>query len=158
MPAPSELNLLRSIKTGKGLIKLIRNLAANRKASKLVIKPKRAKLSKKQRETVLSKTDSRCHICGIELVLNSFQADHVKSHIMGGDHNENNYLPSCSNCNNYRWHYTPEEILIILKLGVWAKTKAVSDPEFGLQLANSFVKYEMGVRKRKVTRQKLKPI
>lgn len=153
MPAPSELKLLRSIKTGKGLIKLIRNLAANRKASKLAVKPKRAALSKKQRETILNKTDRRCHICGIELDIISFQADHVKSHSMGGDHNENNYLPSCSTCNNYRWHYTPEEILIILKLGVWAKTKAISESEFGLQLANSFVKYEMGVRKRRNARQ-----
>lgn len=39
---------------------------------------------------------------------------------------------------------------VILKLGVWAKTKIVNDPVFGREMANRFVKHEMGVRKRRV--------
>jgi 5-methylcytosine-specific restriction endonuclease McrA len=152
MSAPPELKLLRSIKTGKGLIKLVNNLKHNRRINK-VNGVKRSALTKKQRVTVLAKTDGHCHICGIKLE-SEWQADHVKSHSAGGVHAENNYLPSCFTCNNYRWHYTPEEILIILKLGVWAKTKVTNDPEFGLQIANSFVKYELGVRKRRRTKQK----
>lgn len=148
MSAPIELKLLGSIKTGKGLIKLITNLKKSRKENKISNK-KRLSLSKKQRELIMEKTDRRCHICGIELDINNFQADHVISHSAGGMHLENNYLPSCSTCNNYRWHYSSEEIQIILKLGVWAKTKITNDPVLGVEMANEFVKYEMSVRKRK---------
>lgn len=73
----------------------------------------------------------------------------MQSHSSGGNHAENNYLPSCFTCNNYRWHYSSEEIQIILKLGVWLKTKITSDAEAGKELANQFVKHEMCVRKRK---------
>ena len=152
MKTSTDPKLLRSIKTGKGLIKLINNLKLNRRKEK-VKNRKRSSLSKKQRELILSKTDARCHICGTKLDSTNFQADHVQSHSAGGNHAENNYLPSCFTCNNYRWHYSSEEIQIILKLGVWAKTKITNDPTFGLEIANSFVKYEMGVRKRRKTKK-----
>jgi hypothetical protein len=148
-----ELKFLRSIKTGKGLIKLIVNLKKNRRDNKIT-GVKRSSLSQAQRQIILAKTNSHCHICGIEINNGEFQADHVKPHSSGGVHSENNYLPACSLCNNYRWHYSPEEIQIILKLGVWAKTKIVNDPVLGLEIANSFVKYEMGVRKRRAARNK----
>jgi hypothetical protein len=146
-----ELKFLRSIKTGKGLIKLIVNLKTNRRNNKSK-GIKRSALSPAQRQVILDKTNSHCHICGIEIMNGEFQADHVKPHSSGGLHAENNYLPSCSLCNNYRWHYSPEEIQIILKVGVWAKTKMVNDPVLGLEMANSFVEYEMGVRKRRAVR------
>jgi hypothetical protein len=148
----TELQYLRTIKTGKGLIKLITNLKLFRRANK-VAGVKRSVLNSKKRELILAKTDSRCHICGIAVTISDFEADHVKSHSAGGIHSENNYLASCRTCNNYRWHYSSEEIQIILKLGVWAKTKITSDPVFGLEIANSFVKYEMGVRNRRKARQ-----
>ena len=53
MSAPAELKLLRSIKTGKGLQKLIVSLKSNRKESK-VKDVKRKALTKKQREAVLA--------------------------------------------------------------------------------------------------------
>jgi len=149
------LKLLRTIKTGKGLIKLITNLKLIRRRDK-VKGVKRSNLTKRQREIILAKTNSHCHICGIQVSLDAFQADHVKSHCMGGEHTENNYLPSCFTCNNYRWHYSSEEIQIILKLGVWVKTKIMNDPELGLTMANEFVKYEMGVRRKRMARQQLK--
>ena len=51
MPAPKELELLRSVKTGKGLIKLVINLRNKRRENK-VKDAKRLALSKKQRESV----------------------------------------------------------------------------------------------------------
>lgn len=148
----SELKLLRTIKTGKGLIKLLTSLKIIRRREK-VKDIKRSGFTKNQRELILAKTDSHCHICGIELSIDNFQADHVKPHSAGGNHAENNYLASCATCNNYRWHYSSEEIQVILKLGVWVKTKIVNDPVLGLEIANEFVKYEMGVRKRRKARQ-----
>jgi hypothetical protein len=77
---------------------------------------------------------------------------------MGGEHAEDNYLPSCTTCNNYRWHYSPEEIQIVLKPGVWAKTKIINDADPGTIMANEFVTYEMGVRrKRKAGQVKSQP-
>jgi len=152
MSAPKELKFFSSVKTGKGLAKLINNLREHRRKIN-VSKKKRSSLSKKQRKAVLDKTDARCHICGVELKINNFQADHVKSHHSGGTHAESNYLPSCFTCNNYRWHYTSEELQIILRLGVWAKTKIMNDPIYGLDLANKFIKHETGVRNRRKTKQ-----
>lgn len=148
MSAPKELNFLRSIKTGKGLIKLILNLRANRRQNK-VTGAIRATLSRSKRVVVLAKTDGRCHVCGIELELNNFHADHVKSHITGGVHAENNYLASCATCNNLRWHYSAEEIQVIMKLGRWLKTKLLDETEISLLLANQFVKHDLELRRRR---------
>ena len=153
MREKSELQFLRTIKTGKGLIKLVQNLKKiRRKAS--VKGRKRSSLTQAQRETILAKTNSRCHVCGIDISLNGFHADHVKTHSSGGEHKENNYLPSCQTCNSYRWHFASEELQIILKLGVWAKGKLLEDSEIGLQIANEFVKHEMIVRKRRLAKHK----
>ena len=102
--------------------KKLKQLHLQRRNGKLK-NPRTAKLSKKQRQEVLNKTNSKCHICGIDLLIDNFQADHVKSHVSGGSSMVDNYLPSCGTCNNYRWHYLPEEIQWILKIGVWAKTQ-----------------------------------
>ena len=144
-----EIKFLKSIKAGVGLIKLINNLKKHRKAAKLK-GLKRSSLSKKTREAIFLKTDGLCHICGIELDLQNFQADHVKAHVMGGSNTESNYLPSCPTCNNYRRHFTPEEMTLILKLGVWTKTKIVTDSVIGKEMAKQFVKHDMKVRKRRL--------
>ena len=148
MSAPKELKLLKSVKTGKGLIKLINSLKSLRKVNK-VQGVKRKALTKGQRALVLAKTNYRCHVCGIEVDITDFHADHVISHISGGDHNENNYLPSCSTCNNLRWHYSSEEIQVIMKLGRWLKSKITNEDEEGLLLANQFVKHDMALRKKR---------
>jgi hypothetical protein len=146
MGAPKELKRLKSIKTGKGLIKLITSLWSQRVVNKIGDVPRRA-LTKKQRSVILAKTDGRCHVCGIELEAKNFHADHIKSHISGGQHSENNYLPSCGTCNNLRWHYSSEEIQVIMKLGRWLKSKIVNDEEEGLLLTKEFIKYDMALRK-----------
>ncbi len=144
----SELKYLKTIKTGKGLIKLIISLRTHRRKNKDK-NNKRKALTKTQRDTILAKTDGRCHVCGIEIEKGDFHADHVKSHITGGIHTENNYLPACATCNNLRWHYSPEEIQVIMKLGRWLKTKLLEETEESVLLANQFVKHDMQLRKRR---------
>jgi hypothetical protein len=149
----SELQFLSTIKTGNDLIKLVHTLRENRweenekrkKAKKIM---KRQSLTKAQRQRILEKTDSRCHVCGIELGINDFHADHVKIYMLGGEHKENNYLPCCKACNRYRWHFSPGELQIIIKLGVWVKGRMIRNLELGLLIADGFVKHEMNVRKR----------
>ena len=155
MRKKSELQFLRTIKTGKGLVKLVHSLRKIRwKANASFKGKKRSALTKTQRKLILEKTNKRCHVCGTEIDLKGFHADHVKTHSSGGEHNENNYLPSCQTCNSYRWHFASEELQIILKLGVWTKGQMLRDTELGLQIANDFVKHEMTVRKRRKPRVK----
>ena len=120
------------------LQKQIEKLHKKRKASKVPSK-RIGRLTEKERLQVLAKTDSKCHICGQKLSLTKFQADHVVSHVRGGIHSVDNYLPSCFICNNYRWHYLPEELQLILKIGVWAKTEIEKKSTIGISMASKFV-------------------
>lgn len=151
MKQNSKLTFLRSVKTGKGLIKLVHTLRESRRSASL--SEPRFRLTKKQRERILAKTNSRCHVCGVDVKMGEFHADHVKTHISGGAHEENNYLPSCQTCNSYRWHFSPEELQIILKLGVWAKGQMLRETLMGVEIANAFMKNEMGNRKRKAMKK-----
>jgi len=90
---------------------------------------------------VLSKTGGRCHVCGGKLD-RGWQADHVKSHTRGGTHAEDNYLPAHALCNNYRWHYLPEEFQYIMKIGVWARTQMERGTPIGNEMIERFVAYE----------------
>lgn len=139
----------KEISYGDEIKELLIELKRKRKREK-IIKRKRIRLTKKERLIILSKTDSRCHICGTKLTINKFQADHVIAHSTGGEHNINNFLPACSLCNNYRWHYSSEEIQLILKLGVWARARIITDKDLGREIAIRFVKHESKTTKRRV--------
>ncbi len=145
----------KEINSGDKIKELLIELKRNRKGEK-IIKRKRIQLTKKERLLILSKTDSRCHICGTKLATNKFQADHISAHSTGGEHNINNFLPACSVCNNYRWHYSAEEIQIILKLGVWARTKIITEKVLGREIAIRFVKHELETSKRRVVKGELR--
>ncbi len=119
----------------------IKKLHMKRKASKKPTK-RVGRLTKNERLHILAKTDNKCHICGQDISLTEFQADHVVSHIRGGIHRVDNYLPSCFICNNYRWHYLPEELQLILKIGVWAKTEIERESAIGISMASKFVAKE----------------
>lgn len=119
----------------------IKNLHMERKTGKMASK-RVSRLTKNERLIILSKTDNKCHICGQELSIKEFQADHVVSHVRGGNHRVDNYLPACFICNNYRWHYLPEELQLILKIGVWAKTEIERKSAIGISIATSFVSKE----------------
>jgi 5-methylcytosine-specific restriction endonuclease McrA len=98
----------------------------------------RALLSAAERQSILSKTLGRCHICGGNIEGSSWQADHVMAHSAGGQHEIDNYLPAHSVCNNYRWDYLPEEFQYILKLGVWARTQIERGSNIGGKIASVF--------------------
>lgn len=124
------------------LQKEIHKLHVRRKNRKKPSK-RNSRLTKDERLTVFNKTNGCCHVCGKKLLLNDFQTDHVVSHISGGSHDVNNYLPACFICNNYRWHYGPEELQFILKICVWAKSEIVNWTTLGSQIASKYVKKEI---------------
>ena len=103
---------------------------------------RKGRLTNKDRIIIYSKTDGRCHVCGLKISLDEFQADHVFSHVHGGSHKVDNYLPACFICNNYRWHYLPEELQLILKIGVYAKTEIENGTTLGNLMAKKYVAKE----------------
>lgn len=113
----------------------------------------RVSLTTAARQRILDKTDSRCHICGCDLDMSSFEADHVKNHMSGGSNAEENFLPCCKTCNNYRWHYSAEELQWILKIGVWARKEILDRSKTGNEMATEFTKKEAArERRRRVPR------
>ena len=106
-------------------------------------------LTKKDRYLIWDKTDGHCHICGREVDKDGYEADHVKNHSGGGSDLAENFLAACRTCNNYRWHYSPEEIQWILKLGVWAKTQIDHNNGIGKKIAEGFIKYEVSRENRR---------
>jgi hypothetical protein len=138
------------------LARRLYDLHMERKGLKQKI-PRKTSLTKNQRIKILEKTGFKCHICGIKIIDNKFQADHVESHCRGGLGIEDNFLPSCNTCNNYRWHYLPEEIHWVLKLGVFAKTQIEKKATLGKHFAESFINYEIRSKKSHQSR-KLKSV
>ena len=130
------------------LSRVLKQLKKNRESAK--VKTKRSySLDKMERIAIWQKTDGNCHICGMQVDENEFEADHVKNHSSGGNNEIDNFLAACKTCNNYRWHYSPEEVQWILKIGVWAKTKIDLFDSVGKFIAKSFVKKEIEREKRR---------
>lgn len=129
------------MQTAKQLSRRLAYLHQKRKAGKQQ-HARTGRLTPAQRLAVLQKTSKRCHVCGGKLTADNFHADHVVPHVAGGKHSVDNYLPACATCNNYRWHYLPEEIQWVMKLGVFAKTQIEKETMLGVALAESFMKYE----------------
>lgn len=77
-----EINQLRPIKVGIGLIELNKNLRKDSWLNKAP-KQKRSVFTKIQREQILEKTDAHCNICGIKLDLKGIHANFVKHHTIG---------------------------------------------------------------------------
>ena len=114
---------------------------------------RRLRLSATARSQILESTDSRCHICGGEIGPGErWTADHVLPHARGGGTGVENHLPSHGLCNNYRWHYSPEELQWILKLGVWTRTQIEKRDPLAMQLAERFVSHERKRNSRRVPR------
>lgn len=122
----------------------LHNLRQDRRKRKFALRAqglKRRALTPKERQTVLSKTGGRCHICGGHVGVD-WVADHVFAHAQGGEHIVDNYLPAHGICNNYRWFYGTEEFQWILKLGVWFRTKIENEHPLALGLAEKFIRHE----------------
>ena len=107
------------------------------------------RLTKRERKIILGKTDGKCHVCGRDVSIEKFEADHVKSHSSGGTSVTNNFLPACRTCNNYRWNYLSDEFQWILKLGVWARTEIANDSKLGNAMAGTFIGREKIREKRR---------
>ena len=76
----------------------------------------------------------------------------MTSHALGGEHAEDNYLAAHELCNNYRWHYLPDEFQLIMKLGVWARTQVEKGTPLGMEIAERFVTYERSRERRRLIR------
>jgi 5-methylcytosine-specific restriction endonuclease McrA len=103
---------------------------------------RRPALTPAERSKVLEATGGRCHICGGSITSKDWEADHVLARSAGGAHSPNNYLPSHSLCNNYRWHYESDEFQWILKLGVWARTQIEKETSLGQVVGRAFCEHE----------------
>jgi hypothetical protein len=119
------------------------------KAASRSLDRKRSALSSEERDAVLRKTDSRCHVCG-GLIEGPWQADHVLAHSGRGAHSVDNYLPAHRTCNNYRWDYLPDEFQEILRMGVWLRTQVETQTPVGRSAGESFIDHE----KRRLGRRK----
>jgi 5-methylcytosine-specific restriction endonuclease McrA len=124
-------------------LRALRALRMEQKISVRATGIKRRSLRPSQRDAVLTKTGSRCHICGGKIEgKEEWSADHVFAHSQGGQHVLDNYLPAHNLCNTYRWFYGAEEFQWILKLGVWLRTLIERENPLSMTLCNNFVKYE----------------
>jgi 5-methylcytosine-specific restriction endonuclease McrA len=132
------MNELPYIDTPTDFQQELKRVALLRKNGKL--KERRLyRLTKEERKIIHAKTGGKCHVCGQEVSVDKFEADHVKSYSSGGTSVTDNFLPACRTCNNYRWHYLPDEFKWILKLGVWARTEIAKETEIGKQMVSVFV-------------------
>jgi len=110
----------------------------------------RQSLSHGERDQIFVKTAGRCHICGGPID-GAWEADHVFSHSLGGQHQADNYLPAHPICNNYRWFYSTEEFQWILKLGVWLRTQIERETALGRLAAKASCAYDRSRARRRVT-------
>ncbi|MGI9101226.1 MAG: HNH endonuclease [Terriglobales bacterium] len=147
------MNARDSFKSDLEFVRRLRSLRADRRELKSAKRPARALLTLSERRRIFAKTDGRCHICGGEIT-GRWQADHVFSHALGGQHSLDNYLPAHDICNNYRWFYGSEEFQWILKLGVWLRTQIENETAVGNKAAQAFCAHERirSIRCRKAKR------
>ena len=139
--------------TSEEFAERLRVLREIRRKQKLALRDKviRQPLSKAERLAIFEKTGGRCHICG-GVIDGDWEADHVFSHSLGGQHSVDNYLPAHAICNNYRWFYGTEEFQWILKLGVWLRTQIEKQTTVGRIAAEQFCAHDRIRANRRVKR------
>lgn len=119
----------------------LRKNRAQLKVKQMNSKDRRLVLSRLKKDSILAKTNFRCHICGGPIE-DKWEADHVLARSGGGKNLIDNYLPAHRLCNNYRWDYLPEEFQEILKLGVWLRTQIERQSPIGRVAADKFIQNE----------------
>lgn len=60
------------------------------------------------RLAIFNKCNGHCAYCGCEITVKKFQVDHLWPKYGGGLNDENNLLPACCSCNNYKSTFTLE--------------------------------------------------
>lgn len=132
------------------LVRVLNETKLDRNKSKT--KSERQNPTKSMRERILLKTGGKCHICGGELG-KRWHADHVLPHVSGGGNTVENFLGSCSVCNNARWYFSPNEIKLILKLGRMAQTEIRKNTSFGRSIAKKYIIEEEKKKRRSLKRK-----
>ena len=102
-----------SFQSASDFVERLRSLRQLRRGHKLELHNQvfnRQSLSGREREDILAKTDSRCHICGGPIEGNTWEADHVVSHSPGGQQSIDTIFPlirsvaaigGCTNLRNF---------------------------------------------------------
>lgn len=141
----------KSFNSSKELIKQLKLLRAQRAKNKAKNRnlQTRKPLSSLQRKEIFDRTTGHCHICG-DKISGAWDADHVLPHSRGGNHEITNYLPAHKSCNSARKGFEPQEILIIMKLGVWLKTQIEKETKLGLEAAEKFCEHDQKRASRRV--------
>lgn len=136
-----------TFESADSFVERLRSLRETRYEKKLALRDivSRKPLSRAERNHIFLKTAGRCHICG-GLIEGTWNADHVFSHSLGGQHSADNYLPAHPICNNYRWFYGTEEFQWILKLGVWLRTQIEKKTAVGRIAAKAFCRQDQARR------------
>ena len=143
---------MKAPRTPQAFAKHLRSMRAKRRDRTAEFREQgrsRSALTSNQRKEILAKTGNRCHVCGIKIKrTESWHADHIQPHSGGGECAVDNFLPSCALCNRNRWHMLPEEIQVVLSLGVFVKNEIEKDTALGQRLAEQYVKKEQRRQKR----------
>lgn len=63
---------------------------------------------------------------------------HVMPFAKGGKNLIENYLPACYTCNRLKWHRSPEDIQLIMQLGIYARNQIDHDTPLGRKLAQNW--------------------
>lgn len=118
----------------------LKSLRSDRRCKKLNPRNKKPRkpLTAAERQEIFQKTGGHCHVCGGPIE-GKWQADHVLSHALGGEHHIDNFLPAHSICNKYLWFFGPEEVQWILKLGGWLRMEIERDSKIGRKAADRFI-------------------
>jgi hypothetical protein len=69
----------------------------------------RKRFTKAERGHIYAKTLGRCAYCGRVITLKEMQVDHVVAFEMWGRDDDDNLLPACRGCNNYKHTLTVEK-------------------------------------------------
>jgi hypothetical protein len=137
----------REPRSVEAMAALFRELKARRYGRTVAGARDRRALTPAQREAVLAKTDGACHGCG-GIIGGDWHADHVSAHSTGGRGHGANLLAAHAVCNGYKKRFLPEEMIYVLKLGIWAKTEIERQSSTGRAIGAAFITHEASRRRR----------
>lgn len=129
------------------LVEVFADLREKRRASKRPVS--RKPLNDSERVKVKRKAASRCHICGEKIDGENWQASHVFAVSGGGMMSVDNCLAAHPACNRERWHYSPEELMWIFRLGRWLRGQIEAETKPGRDAGNQFCRYRQRLYSRR---------
>jgi len=155
-PQPDEKAMFPLDKwTVENLVQRLGELAKKcRDQQKNTPKQPRRRLTEAGRQKILSRTDSRCHLCGGSIDPDyHWEVDHVYPHSLGGVDETSNCLPSHGLCNSFHLDFLPEQMQWMLKIGLWARKEmeegSKEHSRLGREMLDAFVKHQKQTEGRK---------